>query len=68
MRPACFRLSISALLGAVIVAAPRELSAQDLTPSVNHLYDTFQVGVAFTTVLNYSNARVDAMPAGKRSR
>ena len=60
MGPAFFRLSISALLGAVIVAVPRELSAQDGTTDRNHLYDTFQVGVAFTTVLNYSNARVDA--------
>lgn len=60
MRPAFVRLSISALLGAVFSAAPCELSAQDGPTDQNHLYDTFQVGVAFTTVLNFSNARVDA--------
>jgi len=42
------------------LALPNVLSAQDSTADRNHLYDTFQVGVAFTTVLNYSNARLDA--------
>jgi hypothetical protein len=40
-----------------LVASPR-LSAQDTTTK-NHLYDKFQVGASFTTVLNHSVARLD---------
>jgi len=41
-----------------LVASPR-LSAQDTTTTKNHLYDKFQVGASFTTVLNNSTARLD---------
>lgn len=44
----------------LLLAAPLALSAQDSTADRNHLYDAFQVSADFTTVLNYSNARVDA--------
>lgn len=44
----------------VALAAPGALAAQDAAEYQNHLYDKFQVGVAFTTVLNRSSARVDA--------
>ena len=46
-----------------LVASPR-LSAQDSTTDHNHLYDKFQVRVAFTTVLNNSTARLDAANGG----
>ena len=52
------RLTRWTALAVLALAAPGALSAQDST--VNHLYDKFQVGLAFTTVLNRSNARVDA--------
>jgi len=42
------------------LAAPGALAAQDAAEYQNHLYDKFQVGVAFTTVLNNSDVRVDA--------
>lgn len=47
-------------LGLVLLAVAAPLFAQSADTLRNHLYDTFQVGVAFTTVLNRSNARVDA--------
>jgi hypothetical protein len=45
---------------AVALAGPRGLAAQDGETPRNHLYDTWQGSVAFTTVLNRSSARVDA--------
>lgn len=54
------RLTRCTALAALVLAVPQVLSAQDSTTYRNHLYDKFQVGLAFTTVLNYSNARVDA--------
>ena len=55
------RSAVAALAAAALaLGAPGALAAQDATTWDNHLYDKFQVGVAFTTVLNYSNARVDA--------
>lgn len=52
------RLARWTALAVLALGAPGALAAQDST--VNHLYDKFQVGLAFTTVLNRSNARVDA--------
>lgn len=46
-----------AMLAMLALAVPA--SAQDSTEYKNHLYDKWQVGVAFTTVLNGSDARVD---------
>ncbi len=50
------RLMVFALLA---LAVPQVLAAQDTTEYKNHLYDKWQVGLAFTTVLNNSDARVD---------
>ena len=41
------------------LAAPLALEAQDSISYKNHLYDTFQASVNFTTVVNRSKARVD---------
>jgi len=56
------RVTVAAV---VLLSLPRLVHAQDSTNKAaasvyqNHLYDTFQASVDFTTVLNYSNARVD---------
>ncbi len=47
-------------LATLALAAVRPVAAQDSTEWQNHLYDKWQVGAAFTTVLNTSEARVDA--------
>lgn len=49
--------AVVAGLAFLLVAAPAR--AQEGYSLQNHLYDTFQAGLSFTTVLNYSNARVD---------
>lgn len=46
-------------LGLVLLAVAAPLAAQATDSLRNHLYDTFQVGVAFTTVLDRSKARLD---------
>lgn len=48
-----------ALLALVALVVPAKASAQDTAEFKNHLYDKFQVGLAFTTVLNNSDVRVD---------
>ena len=50
------RLTVLAVLA---MASPRLVAAQDTAEYKNHLYDKWQVGLAFTTVLNNSDARVD---------
>lgn len=50
---------VAVIVLALASAAPRALAAQDTTEYQNHLYDKWQVGVSFTTVLNNSDARVD---------
>jgi len=54
------RIGTVALLAVAALAVPQAAAAQDSTGSRNHLYDKWQVGIAFTTVLNNSEARVDA--------
>jgi hypothetical protein len=41
------------------LGAPIALAAQDSANDRNHLYDTFQASVNFTTVINRSDARLD---------
>jgi hypothetical protein len=53
------RLGLLTAAAGLALVAPRELVAQDTATSDNHLYDRFQATADFTTVLNYSNARVD---------
>lgn len=48
-----------AVLAAMALAVPRVVMAQDTTTYQNHLYDKFQVSLAFTAVLNNSDVRVD---------
>ena len=48
-----------AALVALTLLAPRVAAAQDSIAVKNHLYDTFQLTADFTTVLNFSEARVD---------
>ncbi|HMU60800.1 MAG TPA: hypothetical protein PKA66_03385, partial [Gemmatimonadales bacterium] len=50
------RLTVLAVLA---MASPRLVAAQDTAEYKNHLYDKWQVGLAFTTVLNNSDVRVD---------
>jgi len=52
---------LTGLAAAAILAllVPGALSAQDSTATKNHLYDKFQVGAAFSTVINNSNMRLD---------
>jgi hypothetical protein len=45
---------------AVALVGPRGAVAQDTTASVNHLYDKFQVQLAFAMVTDRSDVRVDA--------
>jgi len=54
------RVRTVALLAVATLVIPAAASAQDSAEVQNHLYDKWQVGVAFTTVLNGSEARVDA--------
>lgn len=49
--------AVVAGLAFLVVAAPAHAQGGDALR--NHLYDKFQVGLAFTTVLNRSDARVD---------
>jgi hypothetical protein len=53
------RLAGLAAVAALALVVPEALLAQDSTDTKNHLYDKFQVGAAFSTVLNRSNARLD---------
>lgn len=53
------RVGSLALLGAVALGVPGVAAAQESTDTRNHLYDKWQVGLAFTTVLNNSDVRVD---------
>jgi hypothetical protein len=53
------RLACWSTVVALALFAPRGAVAQDTTASVNHLYDKFQASLAFTAVLNRSNARLD---------
>jgi len=46
-------------VAALALAAVPRLAAQDPSEYTNHLYDTWQVGVSMTTVLNNSDVRVD---------
>jgi len=54
------RVRTVALLAAATLVIPAAASAQDSAEVQNHLYDKLQIGLAFTTVLNGSEARVDA--------
>jgi len=59
MRIESVRSGLMIALGVIAICVPRALAAQDSTGFSNHLYDTFQATVNFTTVLNRSNVRVD---------
>lgn len=50
---------VRSVLVVLALGLPRAAGAQDASGIRNHLYDKWQVGVAFTTVLNNSDVRVD---------
>lgn len=58
------RLGRAVVVGLALLALAAPLAAQGGDTLRNHLYDKWQVGLAFTTVLNRSNARVDGPDGG----
>ena len=60
MRSLAGRVLTVALLAATALILPQLAAAQGAAESRNHLYDKWQGAIAFTTVLNGSEARVDA--------
>lgn len=59
MNSICGRWGRRITLVVVALTLPALARAQGSTEYKNHLYDKFQVGLAFTTVLNNSDVRVD---------
>jgi hypothetical protein len=54
------RSGLVTVVAILALGTPRTLTAQNTPSDANHLYDRFQAAVNFTTVLNWSNVRVDA--------
>lgn len=57
MKTVIGRWGVGVVVALAALAGPRTAGAQDSTQ--NHLYDTWQLGLSFTTVLNNSAARID---------
>jgi len=59
MSSARVRRGWSLALAGLVLGLPQVARAQDSTAPTNHLYDTFQASLDFSTVLNNSAARID---------